>query len=57
MIVPYTATSTVHPLVSVSRSKTFDISVYAHALSDYVNNNPAAFADAYFDFAWIKHYS
>ncbi|KAF8916423.1 2 beta-glucanase [Mucidula mucida] len=24
---------------------------------DYVNNNPAAFADAYFDFAWIKHYS
>ncbi|KIY67870.1 glycoside hydrolase family 16 protein [Cylindrobasidium torrendii FP15055 ss-10] len=23
---------------------------------DYVNNNPADFANAYFDFAWIKHY-
>ncbi|KAK0232388.1 2 beta-glucan [Armillaria nabsnona] len=24
---------------------------------DFVNNNPGAFADAYFDFAWVKVYS
>lgn len=23
---------------------------------DYVNNNPSAFSNAYFDFAWLKIY-
>ncbi|KAG6899673.1 hypothetical protein C0993_008027 [Termitomyces sp. T159_Od127] len=47
----------VRQLALVSPSTLNDVNVTALITDeDYVNNNPSAFVDAYFDFQWLKIY-